>query len=42
MADDGEFKEVFNVWYFLAAIATLLAFPLMHILLGWYTFVISQ
>ncbi|MFC3095155.1 hypothetical protein [Alteromonas sediminis] len=42
MADNSEFKEVYNVWYFLAAVVTLLALPLMHIVLGWYTFVISQ
>ncbi|WP_276201937.1 hypothetical protein [Aestuariibacter salexigens] len=38
MADDQNFKEVYNVWYFLGAVATLVALPLMHVILGWLTF----
>jgi hypothetical protein len=42
MADNGNFKEVYNVWYFLAAVGVLLALPLMHVILGWFTFVIAK
>lgn len=38
MAEHGEFKEVFNWWYFLACVVTLVAFPLMHVIAGWFTF----
>jgi len=30
--EHGEFKEVFNWWYFFGILAALLAFPLLHIL----------
>lgn len=42
MSDDTEFKEVFNPWYFLGILVTLLVFPLMHILAGWYVFFFSN
>ncbi|MDM7860246.1 hypothetical protein QTP81_06535 [Alteromonas sp. ASW11-36] len=42
MADNSEFKEVYNWWYFLAALGTLVALPLMHIVLGWIVFFFSH
>ena len=42
MSNDTEFKEVFNGWYFLGVLVILLAFPLMHILAGWYVFFFSN
>lgn len=38
MADNSEFKEVYNKWYFLGSLVTLLAFPLLHIICGWFAF----
>jgi hypothetical protein len=38
MSDDKAFKEVFNWWYFLGIVLALVAFPLLHILAGWYVF----
>lgn len=42
MGDNAEFKEVFNWWYFLGIVAALVAFPLLHILAGWYVFFFSN
>lgn len=42
MGDNTEFKDVFNWWYFLAILGALLAFPLLHILAGWYVFFFSH
>jgi hypothetical protein len=42
MASNSDFKEVYNWWYFLAALGVLLLFPLMHIGLGWYVFFFSR
>lgn len=42
MGDIKNFKEAFSGLYFFAILAVLLMFPLMHVLLGWYTFVISK
>ena len=42
MADDGEFNEAFNWWYFLGIVLALLAFPLMHIVAGIYVFLVSN
>ena len=39
MTENTEFKEVFNWWYFIGIVVTLLAFPLLHVLAGWYAFV---
>lgn len=38
MGDTQEFKEVYNVRYFLASVAILLGLPLMHIVIGWFAF----
>ncbi len=38
MANNEDFKEVYNKWYFLGSLVTLLALPLMHIIAGWFTF----
>lgn len=38
MGESQEFKEVYNVGYFFAALVTLLALPLMHIIIGWFAF----
>ncbi|WP_269748473.1 hypothetical protein [Alteromonas pelagimontana] len=38
MADNSDFKEAFNGWYVLAIIAVLLAFSLLHVIVGWFTF----
>ena len=38
MADNSEFKEVYNKWYFLGAVVALLAFPLLPTICGWFTF----
>jgi hypothetical protein len=32
MANNEEFKEVFNWWYLLGIVGALVAFPLLHIL----------
>lgn len=42
MGDSKEFKEVFNVWYFFGILAALVAFPLLHILAGWWVFFFSN
>lgn len=42
MADNSDFKEVYNGWYFLGALGVLLVLPLMHILAGVYQFVLSN
>ena len=42
MSNDTEFKEVFNGWYLLAILVTLLALPLMHIISGWYVLFFSN
>ena len=38
MGQQTEFKEVFSWWYLLAALVTLLAFPLLHVIAGWFRF----
>lgn len=42
MADNEKFKEEFNWWYLIAIVITLVAFPLMHILGGWYVYFFSN
>jgi len=42
MGEDTEFKEAFNGWYLLIILAVLLAFPLLHVLAGWYVFFFSR
>ena len=42
MADNSNFKEVYIWWYFFGSIAVLVAFPLMHIIAGWFTFYIGK
>ena len=42
MADEGNFKEVFNWWYFLGILLAFVAFPLLHILGGVYVYVIGN
>ncbi len=42
MSSETEFKDPFNVWYFLAAIVALLAFPLLNAICGWFVFYINQ
>ncbi len=38
MQDHSAEKDPFNWGYFFAAVAVLLALPLMHVILGWLTF----
>lgn len=42
VADNEEFKEKFNWWYMLGIVLALVAFPLLHILSGWYVFFFSN
>jgi len=42
MAENEDFKETFNWWYVLAILGALLAFPLMHVIAGWYVFFFSS
>lgn len=42
MADDSQFKEVYNWWYFLGALVALLAFPLLPTICGWFAFYIGK
>lgn len=42
MGDGTEFKEAFNWWYVLAILGALVAFPLLHVLAGWYVFFFSH
>ncbi len=42
MGENTEFSEVFNWWYFFGIVGALVAFPLMHILAGWYVFFLSN
>ncbi|MFC4701739.1 hypothetical protein ACFO4O_16425 [Glaciecola siphonariae] len=42
MADNEDFKEVFNWWYLLVIVLALVAFPMLHILAGWYVFFFSN
>lgn len=42
MADNSEFKEVYNWQYFFLALGVLVMIPLMHIVLGWYVFYFSH
>ncbi|MFT6270164.1 MAG: hypothetical protein ACJAVV_002993 [Alphaproteobacteria bacterium] len=42
MGDNTEFKEVFNWWYLFGIVGVLVAFPLLHILAGWYVFFFSK
>ncbi len=38
MAGDDNFKESYNMWWFLGSVAVLIAFPLLHVICGWFTF----
>ncbi len=38
MQDDKSLQDPFNWRYFLAAVGTMLALPLMHVILGWFVF----
>ncbi|WP_261348343.1 hypothetical protein [Alteromonas oceanisediminis] len=42
MGNNSDFKEAFNWWYFGAILVTLLALPLMHVILGWIVFFFSN
>nr|WP_277750979.1 hypothetical protein [Ningiella ruwaisensis] len=42
MANNEEHKEAFNWWYFFGIVGALVAFPLLHILAGWYVFFFSH
>ena len=42
MSSDSNFKDPFNVWYFLAAVAVLLAMPLLNAICGWFVFYITK
>lgn len=38
MHDQNAEKDPFSWGYFLTALVVLLAFPLLHVILGWLTF----
>ncbi len=42
MSSDTNFKDPFNVWYFLAAIGILVALPLLNVICGWFVFYFSK
>ena len=38
MQDDNSPNDPFNWGYLIAAVGTLVALPLMHVILGWFVF----
>jgi hypothetical protein len=42
MSNEENFKDPFNMVYFLAALGVLVAMPLLNVLCGWYVFYFSK
>jgi hypothetical protein len=40
MQNNDVSHDPFNMWYLVAALVTLLALPLMHVILGWFVYYI--
>jgi hypothetical protein len=38
MEDDNSLLDPFNWGYLIVALVVLLAFPLLHVILGWFVF----
>ncbi|MDU0354834.1 hypothetical protein RS130_13710 [Paraglaciecola aquimarina] len=38
MQEDENYQDPFNWYYFFAAVAVLVALPLMHPIIGWFVY----